>query len=1338
MTVIVGCVSGALPQSVGDFPWSETGIPFIRNYGPREYGGDFQNWCIVADNRGVMYAANNLGLLEYDGTTWRLNAWDVIIRSLAVTDSGRIYGSTENDFGYFVPDSLGTMQFHSLKPLLADSAAAFNEVVWYTRCIGNTVFFMANEYLIRAVGNRVTVWRPQVRFNVMLEVNGSLFLSESGRGLTKLEGDSISIVPGGESFAATAAYVMVPIGVDSILIGTYSHGLYLYHGGAASVFITPANAFLERNKLYCGARLQGDLIALGTQRGGLLLMDRHGRIVDIIDKKRGLQDESVWFVEPGPDGGLWLALNNGIARIEMPGPFSGFAPSSGLEGLVERVERYNGSLFVATSLGVYVLAAASGSERRGGEFHSAAFSPVPGIREYTFALLSTADGLLAGTTNGLYLIKGDRVTRVAGVGNTVFSLARSHRPDLVYVVSRDGLGLLKQEGGTWRVAGWLLQGNARILDVVEDPENNVWVDMMPYGLIRFHLPASVDTRSLFGIPVEEFDSARGVPNESLRARSIGGRVLFGGKNSMWRYDGTRNVICIDSTFGPSLSGQQMWGPFATEDRQGRVWTSRQTRPGNESVVVGSVMQDGMYHWNATPFQRLVDVSNIKQIVPEDDGVAWIVADQLFRYDPRVRTTPRKEFPVLIRRVTVNGDSAVWGGNELQSAPVLQYEMHSMRFAFTAPSYDAPEGSMFQVLLEGYDRDWSSWTGETRKDYTGLPEGGYTFRVRGRNVYGETGREASFAFSILPPWYRMWWAYLVYTMLAAGIIGLVVKARIYRLEKRTRELEIVVAERTGQIVMQKNQIEEQAERLREVDRLKSRFFANISHEFRTPLTLILGPLGDLIDQTPSEKGKRMLTTMKSNASRLLHLINQLLDLTRIESGRVKTKASPGNAGEFIRGIVFSFGSLADQRSISLDLSSPEPVPQDAVFDHDMVENILTNLLSNAFKFTQDGGMVAVTVASVPDDPARIALKVSNKGEGIPPEHLPHIFDRFYRVEEGPGRGHQGTGIGLALVRELVELHHGTISVESTPGGLTTFTVVLPVARHLFAHDEVEANGRTREERDARVVIEGETPPPGPTDDNARRRDQDARDLVLIVEDNEDVRQYVRSLLEPTCRVVSAPNGADGLTVALAELPDIVISDVMMPRMDGYELCAAIKANEKTSHIPVLLLTARAAEESRIQGFETGADDYLVKPFQSRELLARVANLIRSRREMMKRFRDEVLVQPADVLVTSANADFLRRAMAVVEDHLSDEEFSVVALSGKLAMTPRQLQRKLNALVNQTPNEFIRSFRLTRSRQMLEQQAGTIAEIAYRVGFGNPSYFAKCFREQFGIAPSEVTH
>ncbi len=540
---------------------------------------------------------------------------------------------------------------------------------------------------------------------------------------------------------------------------------------------------------------------------------------------------------------------------------------------------------------------------------------------------------------------------------------------------------------------------------------------------------------------------------------------------------------------------------------------------------------------------------------------------------------------------------------------------------------------------------------------------------------------------------------------------------------------------------------ESEKLSELNDLKSRFFANISHEFRTPLTLILAPLEKMMSNETFSCHGHELKVMHRNTLRLLQLINQLLDLSRLESGTMKLEVDKGNLGQFVRVMAESFSSLAESRGIDLSLQAGTSTPI-TYFDKDKVEKILYNLLSNALKFTERGGKVKVSLSRIAastidavtisrgeaDEYLRIA--VQDSGKGIPPNELDKVFDRFYQVDGSATREQEGSGIGLSLVKELVSLHRGKLHVESRPGEGTCFTVYLPLFLSCPSDSKLlELTETPSAASRPEITLLQEEPvapaqalaPPGQTGNNLP--------LLLIVEDNEEIRAYIREIFDGSYTIAEAGNGKEGVQQAVAAIPDIIISDLMMPLMDGVELCRQLRQDPRTSHIPLVLLTAKASVESRISGLEMGADDYLTKPFHPAEIQARVKNLIESRKQLRARFTREVKLELKDVTLNSVDEQFLNKALAIVEGHLGDPDFSVEELECQMAMSKMQLYRKLKALTDQSPSEFIRRLRLKRAASLISQHSGTISEIAFSVGFNNLSYFAKCFKELYQVTPSE---
>lgn len=672
---------------------------------------------------------------------------------------------------------------------------------------------------------------------------------------------------------------------------------------------------------------------------------------------------------------------------------------------------------------------------------------------------------------------------------------------------------------------------------------------------------------------------------------------------------------------------------------------------------------------------------------------------------------------------------------------LRPDQNFFSFRYSALEFVRISKIYYAYKMEGFDRDWVQAKSRAYAGYTNLDPGRYTFQVKATDANGVWSDSVT-ALSVVihPPWWRTAWAYILFTLAGATVLY-----GFWRYDRKRVALR-------HQLAMK----DFETQKLVEVDQVKTRFFANISHEFRTPLTLILGPVEKLRSRLSTPDVQKELGAIHRNAHRLLHLVNQLLDLSKLDAGRMALQVCPTDLVSQLKVLVYSFLSLAERKRITL-LFDPHEDALIAYVDRDKIEKILTNLLSNAFKFTADGGEIVVSLGRRTDEsrrqgPASIAssepgwveITIADTGIGISQDKLEKIFDRFYQVDGTLTREQSGSGIGLSLTRELVELHRGYIRVTSDEGKGSTFVVGLPLGKQKFTPDEVvehapelTAPGAVEE----RVASELTAADEDQGDDRGEGEEaveggaEVSRPVVLIVEDNQEVRRYVREYLERDCKVLEASDGVEGLESASASQPDLVITDIMMPRMDGIELCKRLKNDEKTSHIPVILLTARASTEDKVGGLETGADDYVIKPFEAKELQVRVHNLIEIRRTLREKYKQNIILQPTELAVTSSDARFLKKLMESVEKHMADPDCGTETLAQDVYMSRMQLNRKLQALTGYSTHEFLRTQRLKRAAQILQQHAGNMSEVAYEVGFASPSHFARAFKEQFGVPPSE---
>lgn len=516
----------------------------------------------------------------------------------------------------------------------------------------------------------------------------------------------------------------------------------------------------------------------------------------------------------------------------------------------------------------------------------------------------------------------------------------------------------------------------------------------------------------------------------------------------------------------------------------------------------------------------------------------------------------------------------------------------------------------------------------------------------------------------------------------------------------------------------------AEQLAELDQLKSNFFANISHEFRTPLTLILGPLDQMRQGIFTGDQHRYYELMHRNGRRLQALIDQLLDLSKLESEKMKLQVEAGDVHQFLRQLSASLESWTAQKQINYQIHVPQE-PLWVHYDPDKLEKIVINLLSNAIKFTESGGQVSFHVSqTLEGKQVKLEIEVRDTGIGIPKELQDKIFERFYHLGNALDET-VSSGIGLALVRELVHFQNGTISVDSEEGSYTHFRVTLPL-------EAAEVQAQTPEPSLALAI--GAMPNEQELVDAGGQPDQS---LLLVVEDNPDVRTYITDILKDQYRIIEAENGQEGLEKAQASIPDLIISDVMMPKMDGVQMMAQLKQNQKTDHIPIIMLTAKAEREDKLESLDFGADEYLTKPFDAEELQIRLHNLINIRKKLKEKYRSGLFLAPSTVKNLSQEERFLLDVKKEIEKNLSNEWYGVEDLAGSLGFSRSQLYRKLKSICDQSPNEMIRNFRLIRAKELLEQDKASVSEIAYEVGFSSLSYFSKEFKKKWGATPSEWT-
>ena len=746
------------------------------------------------------------------------------------------------------------------------------------------------------------------------------------------------------------------------------------------------------------------------------------------------------------------------------------------------------------------------------------------------------------------------------------------------------------------------------------------------------------------------------------------------------------------------------------DRTNRIWTAGQKginylKQQGTSYAIESFGREDGWLGDPTPHCKLLEC---------DNGLLWSLGLTEISAFPLYHMPKNEVSPLTyITKVQLfdgKEDVFTYSQNRMEDQKLLEpivlpHDKNFLNFHFTTTSYTQYKKNTFRYKLEGLDPDWNSPINDHNILYPGLQPGEYTFKVLAINNDGVSGVEAaSFPFEILPPWYKSLWAYILYIAFFGYITYLFYSFKVSR--------KLAVAE---------------SERLKEVSSLKSSMYTNITHEFRTPLTVILGltqKLRDTLKGAISPSDKKTLSIIERNGENLLDMVNEMLDLAKLENQSMDITWTQSNIVPLIKYLVESFHSLAATKRIALTLYNEEDtVLMD--FDSQKISSILSNLLSNAIKFTPEGGKIIVhTHVILKNGRNTLEVKVKDSGNGIATEDQTNIFNRFYQVINEKQKNMGGTGIGLALCKELVELLGGTISVKSTLGIGSEFYFQLPITND------------ARLSSDAHMPKVQKTSTPHPIVETIGNDLVPELPLALLIEDNRDVAYYLESCLKDKYRTLHVTDGEAGIENAFINIPDIIICDVMMPKKDGYQVCKTLKNDSRTDHIPIIMLTAKVTAQDRIRGLGHGADAYLTKPFDKAELFTRIEKLILLRKKMIGKLQEGSFSSLLNDRQVDPKTKFIQEVVRIVLEHLDNPNFGSLHLASKLHLSESQIYRKIKAITDKSTAVFIRSVRLQKAKEMIYITNKSISEIAYEVGFNDPSWFSRSFKEEFGYPPSEI--
>ncbi len=1018
----------------------------------------------------------------------------------------------------------------------------------------------------------------------------------------------------------------------------------------------------------------------------------------IYSEEEGVPYQNIYPVNETSDGAIWFGtygegpvrLKDGNLTHSIP-----FHPTPTTQNMRSILERENGDLLISLLAdGLYK------------------FNP----RNQTFERLETPDGnsviadvltvatlyedsrqwLWAGNEHGLFVKKNSNWQKIldkdSDPGNVVRYITEA--PDSSLWMATNGGGILHYKSGKFQSF------------TVEDSLSS--------NLVRSLYVDTVGVQSGYTLWVGTEDKGLNRLPVAKEGPVFSEIVIYNQQNGL--YDNVVHQILVDD-----------YGRFWMSGNQGIYWVTReqldQFADGEISEIhsTGYTEQDGLRNREANGGIQPAGIKSSDGRIwfPTQDGLAVVDPDNI----PGNEIPP----PVMIEEIN-SGEKLI--SRSKNGTLILEANQRDFEINYTGLSFIAPEKVRFKYRLKNFNNTWIEAGTRRTAFYTNVPPGEYEFEVLAANNEGVWSPEpASLSIEVLPFFYESTAFYIGLFVLAGLLVVGLIQLRTARLKKRETELEKSVQARTRELEKEKEKTEAQAQELRKLDEMKNQLFTNISHEFRTPLTLIISPLKKMLRNDnkilPDETIPKIDNVLR-NSHRLQRLIDQILDLSKLEAGELTLQVREMEIVGFLQKMTGLFKPLSREQNQTLDFETDRDELH-LYADSDAIEKILANLISNAIKFTPSGGKIVVELLDGDDE---CQIKVRDSGIGIPPEKQSEIFDRFYQMDASSTRAAEGTGIGLALVKQLVELHQGMISLDSEVGEGTVFTINLKKGKKHFDESDMGPAAKDAVPIDPEIQVFAGLGPDLSENDKEQAAD---RPTVLVVEDNTDMRTFVSSVLGESFSVIQAGDGEIALEMIRENLPDLIVADIMMPKMDGMTLNEELKKDPMLETIPVIFLTAKTESDSKLEGFRKGADDYLTKPFDADILTTRVENIIRKRQQLRKRILERDTRSDAEA--EKITDPFLQEVCEVLEQHFADPDFTITELSEAVHLDRTQLYRRIKEASGDSPQQFLSSFRMKKAAQMLSEQEGNISEVAYATGFNNLSYFSKVFRRHYEMSPSD---